>query len=393
MQRTYKVRVPWYEPLPVVREVLRVYDGVSQELITSLIRTLHELRGTPQSQVDWKDPDQWISERLSGDLAALARRFWEESGHRANPRYLSGPDYLIKVYALSVPDVRGTHRHTELGRAFVNDEPYAIRQVDEGEGVVKILAILSTKSPAKLRDLYDDWAAFVREHSKFKADASVRGALRERLRDLRDRGLITREGQVYTITPNGLDYCGSGPDPDPAQEAVRAIKAFNDRQQEVLRERLMEMHPYRFEHLVSELLEAMGYDDVDVTKQSGDKGVDVVGTVQFGITTVTEVVQVKRHQGSIGRPVLDQLRGALVYHEAIRGTIITTGRFSEECKKAALHPGAAPISLIDGDRLLDLLIEHRIGVESRPATLFEVDEAYFAAPTDPDAVDEADADE
>ena len=70
---------------------------------------------------------------------------------------------------------------------------------------------------------------------------------------------------------------------------------------------------------MSELLEAMRYDDVEVTKESGDKGGDVVATVQFSITTITEVVQVKRQQGSIGRPILDQLRGVLSYYKAIRG--------------------------------------------------------------------------
>lgn len=70
---------------------------------------------------------------------------------------------------------------------------------------------------------------------------------------------------------------------------------------------------------MSELLEAIRYEDVEVTKESGDKGVDVVATVQFGITTITKVVQVKRQQGSIGRPILDQLRGAFPYHKAIRG--------------------------------------------------------------------------
>ena len=63
----------------------------------------------------------------------------------------------------------------------------------------------------------------------------------------------------------------------------------------------------------------MRYDDVEVTKESGDKGGDVVATVQFSITTITEVVQVKRQQGSIGRPILDQLRGVLSYYKAIRG--------------------------------------------------------------------------
>jgi restriction system protein len=90
------------------------------------------------------------------------------------------------------------------------------------------------------------------------------------------------------------------------------------------------------------------------------------------------VVQVKRHKGSIGRPVLDQLRGALPYHKALRGTIITLGAFSKGCKEAALFPGAAPIGLIDGKRLLELLVEHKIGISERPATLYEIDESYFS---------------
>ncbi len=136
------------------------------------------------------------------------------------------------------------------------------------------------------------------------------------------------------------------------------------------------MSPYQFEHLVRDLLESMGYEDVKVTKEAGDKGVDVLGTVQFGITTITEVVQVKRHKGNIGRPVLDQLRGSLPYHKAIRGTLITLGNFSKGCKEAALFPGAAPITLINGDKLLDLLIEHQIGIRKRPAQLYELDEDF-----------------
>ena len=95
------------------------------------------------------------------------------------------------------------------------------------------------------------------------------------------------------------------------------------------------MDPYRFETLVKDLLDAMGYEDVVVTKQSGDKGVDVVANFEFGITQVREVVQVKRHQASITRPVMDQLRGALPYYQAIRGTIITLGKFAKGCKDAA----------------------------------------------------------
>lgn len=52
----------------------------------------------------------------------------------------------------------------------------------------------------------------------------------------------------------------------------------------------MQLEPFQFEHFVKELLDAMDYEDVRVTKVSGDKGVDVVARVQFGITEITEVV-------------------------------------------------------------------------------------------------------
>lgn len=137
------------------------------------------------------------------------------------------------------------------------------------------------------------------------------------------------------------------------------------------------MNPYKFEQLVGQLLEAMGYEQVEVTKASGDKGVDVIGQVQVGITTITEVVQVKRMQNTITRPYIDQLRGALPYHKAIRGTLITTGKFAANVQKRR-SSGAAPITLIDGDRLLELLIENNVGIRrSNAVELLDVDLQLF----------------
>lgn len=96
----------------------------------------------------------------------------------------------------------------------------------------------------------------------------------------------------------------------------------------------------------------------------------------------------KRHKGSITRPVLDQLRGALPYHKAIRGTIITLGSFTQGCKEVALFPGAAPITLIDGNRLTELLVQHEVGIKRKPAYMFEVDETYL---TDQSSVEDAEA--
>jgi restriction system protein len=133
------------------------------------------------------------------------------------------------------------------------------------------------------------------------------------------------------------------------------------------------MDPFRFEELVKFLLEEMGYTDVETTSPTHDRGVDVVANIDLGISSVREVIQVKRHKGNIHRRVLDQLRGSLHRFDAVRGTIITTGGFSGGTERAAFERGAAPITLIDGEKLLDLLIEREIGVTKNTVEYIDFD--------------------
>jgi restriction system protein len=65
------------------------------------------------------------------------------------------------------------------------------------------------------------------------------------------------------------------------------------------------------------------------------------------------------------------LRGSLHRFNAVRGTIITTGRFSKGVEEAAFERGAAPITLIDGEKLLDLLLKTEIGVNKRHVAYYE----------------------
>lgn len=295
-----------------------------------------------------------------------------------NPRHSRGSYYLINRHSLLDVDHIGVYRSDDRTTLFLESNPDFIRELDDAEGIRVLLGILATKSSSRFGDLLPEFAEYAISRSHYKSDSAIRSLLRNRLANMLDRGLVDREGITYTISPSGLDHAvmpGQSPEADvsPMQGVTRAIRDFNNMQVASLRETLSKMHPFKFEHLIRDLLEAMGYEDVIVTRESGDRGVDVVATVQFGITTITEVVQVKRHQGTITRPTIDQLRGALPYHNAIRGTIITTGTFSSGCADAALFLGAAPISLIDGNRLEELLVEHEIGIRKRPATLYEVD--------------------
>ena len=83
------------------------------------------------------------------------------------------------------------------------------------------------------------------------------------------------------------------------------------------------------------------------------------------------------HQRSIQRPALDAFRGSLHRFNALRGTLVTTSRFSKGAEKAAFEVGVAPITLIDGEHLIDLLMEYKLGVHPTHLTVWQVDPAFF----------------
>lgn len=374
-----KVRTPEFPPYSRVRHLLRIWDGFVKSDINAMMNDIWEQTGTPQHRLDWSDPDEWIPERLKANSADIAIKTWKDSNRQVNPRHLSGSIRLINRYELLITDSEGSYRITERGQGFLDENRQDVRKIDEAEGIPELLSLLATKTHAKRGDLLPEWTEFLLAYSNFGSPSTIKHSLRDRLANMRERGFVRMDGLTWIITDKGVDYAAAmdRPRDDPRTAVYKAVNLYNLQQRNALKERLKEINPYRFEHLISELLEAMGYEEVTVTKESGDRGVDVVATVQFGITTIKEVVQVKRKKRIIGRPVLDQLRGSLPYHKAIRGTLITTGKFSRDCKNAALYVGAAPIGLIDGEKLLDLLIEHEIGMKKRSAQLHEVDEQMF----------------
>jgi len=379
-----KVRTPLFPTYSTIRHLLRVFQGFQKSDVTAMVQDIRNQTGTPQNPVDWSDPDTWIDERLTGTSRELANRIWEDSAHEVNPRHIYGGYLFINTFDL-LDEVAGEYRANENTEAFLNGERDLMRSIDDTEGIGELLSILTTKSRASRSDLVPEWRQFLHEYSKYGTPSTIKDTLRRRLVNLVDRGYVDREGNTYIINDKGVQYAAEFEQEgmiDPRRDVLRAIQSYNNEQTTALREKLSTMDPFQFEHLAKDLLESMGYEDVEVTKQRGDKGVDVVATVQYGITTIREVVQVKRHKRAINRPKVDQLRGALPYHDAIRGTIITLGRFSSGCEEAALYQGAAPITLIDGDRLIELLIEHEVGVLKKPAQLFDIDTNYFDVEND-----------
>lgn len=381
----HQVRVPHFPVYEKTQLILGVLDGVSRNVFLGLRNRISALRGTPQSTVDWSDPDTWIEQRLGGEDSDLAMRIWDNTNRKVNPRYTTGHWLLASNYGLLETNPQGLLVLTVRGREFVTDASGpVVREVDEAEGLVKILEVVAEVGPARRGALLEPWRQYLGRVSKVRSDAAAKERLWARLRNLRHRGLVERKGSAYESTDSGLAYLkqsgavpGGSSEPEPEQELRDLLASQKRRVRGQIRDLIGAMDPIQFEHLVSDLLEAMGYEDVEVTAPVGDRGVDVVGRISVGITSVLEVVQVKHHTRRIQRKDLDALRGSLHRFRAVRGTIITTSDFAKGTREAALEPNAAPITLIDGEKLIDLLIEHDIGVSKRSVEFLEVDPGTF----------------
>lgn len=375
-----RVRVPVFPPYGEVRHLLRVWQGRSRSEVTGLHATLATLRGTPQKPVNWTDPNEWIPDRLEGDDRGLAEAIWEESKFTVNPRYTYGHWLMSNTYEL-LADASGKLILTDRGQSFVTHEGGEVEAfIDDREGVLELLGLVVAKGPVAVSGLREEWAEYLSQHSNFSTGATRRDTLRRRLANLCRRDLLARRGNKYSPTDSGKRYYErlgrAEPSGGPSAQAVRElaskvrVSARNE-----LRQLLLEMDPYKFEHLIKRLLEEMHYQDVKVTKESGDGGVDLVAEIEIGITSVKEVVQAKRHKKTIQRKVLDALRGSLHRFDAVRGTIVTTSKFTSGTQSAAFERGAAPITLVDGDKLIDLLIEHGIGARKEDVEIVRIDRA------------------
>lgn len=142
---------------------------------------------------------------------------------------------------------------------------------------------------------------------------------------------------------------------------------------------LQRMDPTAFERLCQRILRESGFIEVEVTKRSGDGGIDGYGTIRLGgLISFNVLFQSKRYKGNIGPDAVRDFRGAMV-GRADKGLLITTGGFTLEAKREATRDGAPPLDLIDGRLLAAKLKELRLGVKTNLVEHVEIDEGWFGS--------------
>jgi restriction system protein len=140
---------------------------------------------------------------------------------------------------------------------------------------------------------------------------------------------------------------------------------------------LQSMDPTAFERLCQRLLRESGFIEVEVTKRSGDGGIDGYGTIRIGgLISFNVLFQSKRYKGNIGADVVRDFRGAMV-GRADKGLIITTGGFTIEARREATRDGAPPLDLIDGRLLAEKLKELKLGVATTFVEHVGIEDEWF----------------
>lgn len=138
---------------------------------------------------------------------------------------------------------------------------------------------------------------------------------------------------------------------------------------------LLNLDPYAFEKLAQRLLRECGFTDVQVTKKSGDGGIDGVGKLRIkGIFSFNIAFQCKRYKNPVGAAAIRDFRGSLGTNIE-KGVLITTSTFTLAAKEEASSEGKRLIDLMDGEELINKLAEYGIGLKEVKS--YEIDEAYF----------------
>lgn len=133
---------------------------------------------------------------------------------------------------------------------------------------------------------------------------------------------------------------------------------------------LKKMDAYDFEKFCMQLLKVYGFINMAVTQKSRDGGIDGHGKLKVGLAHMNVAFQCKRWDNTIiGRKEIDAFRGA-VQGEYEQGIFFTTSSFSKDAMKISIKQGAVPVILIDGNMIVDFMIEKQFGIEHEDLPIY-----------------------
>lgn len=151
------------------------------------------------------------------------------------------------------------------------------------------------------------------------------------------------------------------------QISLRAVREMHHEYVGVFRTNILNqlkgLNPYEFEKFCMNLLDVYGFVDLSVTQKSKDGGIDGFGKLKIGLAYMNVAFQCKRwNTGVVTRKGIDAFRGS-IQGEYKQDIFFTTSSFTKEAMNYSIKQGAVPVILIDGNMIVDVMIEKQFGIE------------------------------
>jgi len=191
---------------------------------------------------------------------------------------------------------------------------------------------------------------------------------------------ITQKGLVL-LNDNGYEFQEEIMDMEEVVDPFEVMEEkFNEIRKELAKtliQKVKKAHWKKLEHLIVELLMAMGYGDGRITGKTNDGGIDgIIKEDKLGLDNI--YLQAKRWENPISRETVQSFSGALDDMGAKKGVFITTSYFTRGAIEYAERLQSKKIVLIDGDALANLMIDYNIGVSVKEKFVVKkIDFGYF----------------
>jgi restriction endonuclease Mrr len=213
------------------------------------------------------------------------------------------------------------------------------------------------------------------EHPEISMHVSIRTEMKRRE--------VRGEPQRFVFLGEGLFTLVELTAGSPTERLKTALEHVRESRKSACRE-LYELltksdHGSDFEIMVSDLLVAMGYQDVRVIGGKDDQGVDILCEKGDSVITTKVAIQCKCKSLSskIGPKDVSTLRDNLSTYQCQRGILVTTTELNDGAKLKSKEAGKEPIHFIEHDAILDLFAEYGVGIRSESFKYFQIDVSKY----------------
>jgi restriction system protein len=186
--------------------------------------------------------------------------------------------------------------------------------------------------------------------------------------------------EAETEIRNALKTSGAPVQATPQPPEVEVEDPFAnaaENSRELIKDRLIKLSWDDMQSLVAGVLRAMGY-KTKISDEGGDRGKDIVASRDgLGLEPPRIYVEVKHRKAQMGAPEVRKFIGGRNAQND-RCVYVSTGGFTTEAKYEA-ERSSVPLTLVDSDDLVELLIEHYELTDSETRTLLPLRKTYWPA--------------